>query len=123
MQALLELLHTCVGVFGCGCLDEDFWQPTLSRRRAGAAGHGSAAPPLHHPRPQATFRPGPGLGGGGSEDLLEGLLRTPPPEPALDAADAPALGGSGGSGGHLHRGASSSSEGGRLPQLAGVAWS
>lgn len=116
MQALWELLHTCVGVFGCGCLDEGVWGPTVSRRRGGAAGHGSAAPQLHHPRPQAAFRPGPGLGTSGSGDLLEGLLRTPPPEPALEGSDQQ-LGGSGGSAGRLHRGASSSSEGGGWREL------
>lgn len=48
MDALVELLHTCLGVLGCGCLDDEFWQSRSTRR-----GGSSAAPPLGHPQPQA----------------------------------------------------------------------
>lgn len=50
MDTLAELLHTCLGVLGCGCLDDEFWQSRSSRRS-----HGAAASPLAHPRPQ-SFR-------------------------------------------------------------------
>ncbi|PRW45355.1 hypothetical protein C2E21_5711 [Chlorella sorokiniana] len=86
MDSLAELVHTCLGVLGCGCLDDEFWQSRRSRR------HDDAASPLAHPRPQ-SFR---------GEDLLETLLRTPPPEPSRASMDD--------LGQQLQRGASSSSE-------------
>lgn len=92
MNAVLELLHTCLGVCGCFCLDEDFWQGRSSTGREGQEGRrwgacsGSGA--LLRPRPQAfreveehllqsslleaeaageslTGRPGSGSGGAG----------------------------------------------------------
>ncbi|KAL4443951.1 hypothetical protein ABPG75_011688 [Micractinium tetrahymenae] len=102
MNAVLELLHTCLSFCGCFCLEEEFWQGRRTSERGTARSPGALAAP----RPQAF-----------SPDVEERLLD--PAEAAAAAREGSVTGsarggegeaGDDGRGGLLHAASSSSEE-------------
>ena len=49
----MELLRTCLGVCGCGCLDEEFWAARPAAPRQPTT---PAAPTLPRPQQQAYYQ-------------------------------------------------------------------